>query len=352
MKAAGTLTLENLLTAVRTGKRASMDYAVDDSFGGINAKTSAVPTILEQIEKGYLNSTKQLEEELADEQMQEAAEEFDKMLYTEVRNAMGSEDAVLRHLAEYHQNVSADTLFFAKAMLKGSSNLFRNYQKLTEKEGEPEDDINFGEDKLLEEFTGEESAVKSYEEMTGRMKKKLEETAFTGQNTALDMKAISTLYKQIGFMNAMAKEENYEMPVNIGGSITAINLKMIHTDNKECKVAISFETKELGKNEAEFSFVEEKLSGYSICEDKQTKELLEQNQELFAELLFQEDLQAGDIRFLTGEGLNPEEFALRTARGREEGKTPDTLYKAAKAYIGYIQEISKQKGSSAYENQL
>lgn len=90
----------------------------------------------------------------------------------------------------------------------------------------------------------------------------------------------------------------------------------------------------------------EALSGYSISESRQTKALLEQQQERFAELLAKEDLQAGDIRFLTGEGLDIEEFALKTAKGREEGRTPDTLYKAAKAYIGYIQEISNRKEDS------
>lgn len=352
LKSDGAMTLENLLTAVRTGKRSVMDYTVDDSFGGVSAKPSLVPTILEQIEKGYMNSPEQLQELIFDEQAEQSSEEFDKMLYAEVRNAMGNEEAVLQHLMEYHQSISADNLSFAKAMLKGSSDVFRNYRRFTENTEDIEDGTDFGGEKLLEEFTGEETAKKNYEEMVGRMEQKLEESAFTHRYTALDMKAMSMVYKQLGFMNSMAKEENYEMPVNIGGSITAINLKMIYTDKKESKVAVSFETKELGKNEAEFSFVGEKLSGYSICEDKQTKELLEQNQELFAELLSKEDLQAGDIRFLTGKGLNPEEFALRAAKGREEGKTPDALYKAAKAYIGYIQEISKQKGSSAYENQF
>ena len=167
--------------------------------------------------------------------------------------------------------------------------------------------------------------------MIERMQQKLEGVTFTGIHTSLDIKAMGILYKQLGFMGSMAKEENYEMPVNIGGNLTTVNLKMIHTGQKVCKVAVSFETKEIGKNEAE---------------RRQTKALLEQQQERFAELLAKEDLQAGDIRFLTGEGLDIEEFASKTAKGREEGRTPDTLYKAAKAYIGYIQEISNRKEDS------
>lgn len=351
-KAGNSLTLENLLTAVRTGKKKAMDYTVDDFFTGVDAKNSAVPNILEQIEKGYRNETARLEEAFADEQTKQAAEEFDKMIYTEIRNAMGSEAAVIQHLTEYHQSISADNLVFTKEMMTGNGDAFGKYRRLTADAEENASDENIGEEKLLDEFTDEETVQENYREMIERMQQRIEETTYTGMHTSLDIKAMGILYKQLGFMGSMAKEENYEMPVNIGGSLTTVNLKMIHTGQKECKVAVSFETEALGKNEAEFCFVGEALSGYSISESSQTKELLEQQQTMFAELLAKEDLQAGDIRFLTGEGLNIEEFAFRTAKGREEGKTPDTLYKAAKAYIGYIQEISKQKGSTVYENQL
>lgn len=346
LKADGMLTLENLLTAVRTGKKRSVDYTVNNAFGGVNAKDSGIPTILEQIEKGYMNRSKQLEAELSDAQTKEAAEEFDKITYKEIRNAMGSEAAVLQHLTDYHQSISAEHLFFAKSMMTGNSEAFMKYRKFTADTQEDVSDESMGEEKLLDEFTGKEAVQENYREMIERMQQKLEGATFTGIHTSLDIKAMGMLYKQLGFMGSMAKEENYEMPVNIGGNLTTVNLKMIHTGQKVCKVAVSFETKELGKNEAEFSFMGEALSGYSISESRQTKELLEQQQERFAELLAKEDLQAGDIRFLTGEGLDIEEFASKTAKGREEGRTPDTLYKAAKAYIGYIQEISNRKEDS------
>ena len=48
-KTGAAFTLENLLTAVRTTKKKSMDYTIDDTFTGVNAKNTAVPTILEQI---------------------------------------------------------------------------------------------------------------------------------------------------------------------------------------------------------------------------------------------------------------------------------------------------------------
>jgi len=182
------------------------------------------------------------------------------------------------------------------------------------------------------------------------MQQKIESAVYENDYRALDIREMGMLYKQLGFMGSMAKEENYEMPVNINGMLTTVNLKMIHKEEGESKVAISFETMELGKNEAEFCFEGERLAGYSICDDKEVCSLLSEQKELFINLLEKENVQAGDIRFLTGNELDLADFAGKAVKERISGKTPDTLYKAAKAYIGYIQEISMQKGSAEYED--
>lgn len=342
-------TLENLLTAVRTGKKKNMDYIVNDGFGGVKARESSVPTILEQIEKGYIKNREQMEAQIFDEQTKEAAAEFDKAVSEEVRNAMGSEEAVLRYLMEYHQPVSADNLLLAKSMMKGFGEVFLKYRNLTEENKEMKD---LREAELLENFTDTEKAKSKYGKMINQMQQVVENAAFTEEYQSLDVKAMVVLYKQLGFMGSMAKEENYEMPVNINGTLTSVNLKMIHKGQGESKVAISFETQELGRNEAEFTLEGKVLFGYSICDDGLTSALLEKNKKLFEEMLSKEDMQTGDIRFLSGSMPELADFAQKAAKGRKNGKTPDTLYKAAKVYIGYIQEISRQKGSIAYENQL
>ena len=58
-------------------------------------------------------------------------------------------------------------------------------------------------------------------------------------------------------------------------------------------------------------------------------------------LLEKEGISSGDIRFMEGKSLDLTEFGLKAEKDRISGSTPDVLYKAAKAYIGYIQEIGK-----------
>ena len=334
-------TLENLLTAVRSAKRKNMDYHVGDEFGGITAKKSDVESITEQIQKGFLKTREDLEEAMEDADTQKAEAEFNHTLYEEVRKAAGSEEAVLRQLMDYDQPVTADFLLAAEDLQKNFGEGFQKLKKLLEEKGSKEDIPEMTPDKL----TDADSTGKAYEELADEWQQIIERSAFEGENSSLDIKAMSFLYKQITFMKSMAKEENYTMPVEIGGELTAVNLKVIHKSGEESKVSIALETEFLGKNAAEFTFTEKGLSGYSICSSKAGSGLLAGNEETLRNFFDREGIKAGDIHFVSGTDLNLKEYSLKVSKDRVSGQTTDTLYKAAKVYIEFVQEISR-KGST------
>ena len=349
-------TLENLLTAHRSSKKGHMDYKVDDSFGGLEAKETGNPSIIEQIQRGYINTTKKLEEAVAAESEQAPREEYDSRIFEEVRNAAGTEEAVLSHLMDYHCTVSADTLQAAAQLLNGSRNIWGRINKITEKEksGEGETKKETAEEKtpFPEALSDRESALNAYGELTERTQKELENAVFFGKNSALDVKTMTAFYKQLGFMGGMAREENYELPVEIDGNVTSINLKVIHKAEKESRVAISFETPEMGKVAAEFQITEKGLKGYGICSQKEETELLSANRAGFEKRLEREEIAVEQLHFTTGEGLDLKEFSIKESKDRIPGESTKKLYRTARAFIGYIQEISLQKGNTAYENQL
>ena len=334
-KAGMNQSLENLLTAVRSSKKKQMDYRIDNSFGGRTAKDTGIQSITEQIQKGYVRTPEELEEALEDEQTRTSQEEFDRMMYEQVRTAAASEETVLRHLTDYGQPVTADNLAAMKEMLGGFGDVFRQLRRLSEREDEGED-ISF-----TEQLTDSESAIEGYEKMADRMQEALERTAFSEEFRSLDVRAMSVLYKQLGFMKSMAREENFEIPVDINGTITAINLKMIHKDGQDSKVAISLATESLGKHTAEFTFTKAGLSGYGISEKEQGTRMLSEGKELLQKLLSEDGLETGEIQFMTSEKQDLEEFSLKVSKDRVKEQTPDVLYRAAKVYIGYIQQINK-----------
>lgn len=353
-------TLENLLAAVRSGKKKTMDYRVDDGFGGVQVKESNTASITKQIEKGYLTAKRQLEEAMAEQEMQDAGKEFDKMLFEETRSAMATEETVLRYLSDYNQTVSAEQLFAANEMLKGAGDIFQRIQKLAAgknkafadrkntdkeekaaKESAQEIGLFSGENtEFPEALTDKNSAREAYEAFSERVQSVIERAALKEEESVIAVKEMRALFKQVGFMRSMAREENYEMPVEINGSLTAVNLKMVHTGKGECKVAIAMETELLGKTAAEFTYGETGLSGYGACSKAEGVRALRENSSLLEARLAKEEIIMGDVRFAESESLNLEEFSLRVSKDRQSGETPDILYRAAKAYIGYLQEIS------------
>lgn len=345
------LTLGNLLSSLRSSRHGHMDYSVDDNFGGIKAHDTGVESITSQIEKAFYPNQfpqKQQLKQLFEEAGSEKAEaEYDHMLYEQIRAAAQSEEAVFKYLTDYQQPVTADNLLSAGSLLKTPGHIWKELKKLKK------NDDNFlmeaGEE-ILKALDGREEAQEAYKGLKETVQNLLEDAAFNDGAKALDVKAMSTLYKQMSFMGAMAREENYEIPVNIGGLVTTVNLKLIHKGQSESKVTVTFEAEGIGKTAAEFKLTDEKLSGFCICSSEEGNRLLNENKELLDEKLRQEQIQPGEIYFVKGDRLDLEEFSLKEAPDGKAENSSKILYRAAKAFIGYVQDTGIKKGNTAYEN--
>ncbi len=349
-------TLGNLLKALRSSKRGSMDYSVDDKFGGVGVRQSGKESITDQIARGYtsqeLPSGQELEQILEDAGSEEAGREFDSMLYEEIRTAVKSEEEILRHLTDYGETVTADHLLAAGTLLKNPKEIWRELNRMKEQK-EDFEEIPAGERKSLEEMGEEfvkslenkEDAGKAYEDLQETLQGIIERMAFSDSAKALDVRAMSTLYKQISFMGSMAREENYEIPANIGGSLTSINLKIIHKGQKESKVAIAFEAVGFGTTTAEFKLTGHGLEGYCTCSSPEGAGLLNEYKQFLEEKLEKEQVLAGRIYFAAKENLDLKEFSLKESDGRQSGDHSKLLYRAARAFIEYVQETGLKKGN-------
>lgn len=357
-------TLGNLLSALRSSRRGSMDYSVDDKFGGVLAKDTGKESISSQIAKGYehvISENQQEWKQILDEAgSKEAGKEFDHMVYEQVRSAVKSEAEVLKYLTDYNEPVTADNLLMAANLLKNPKETWQELKKLKEQEnkqveeGEKEENISLNEtgEAVVQALNGREEAGKAYGDMQEALHKMLEKMAFSGSYDAMDIKAMSTLYKQIKFMGGMAREENYEIPTEIGGSLTSINLKIIHNGQKESKVAIAFEVQAFGKTAAEFKMTSKGLTGFCICSKREGTNILKENSGLLEEKLGREQIETGELYFITGDSLDLAEFSLKESDKRQLGDDSGLLYRAAKAFIGFVQETGIEKGNKTYENQL
>lgn len=358
-------TLENLLTAVRTGKRGRMDYMVDGSFGGVNAKNHGMQTITSQIAEGFgaagwqnTSELKQVLEQVVSEVQadEEAAAAFDRMTFDGIRRSVQTEDAVLRQLTDYSQPVTADNITALQSMLKEPAGIWKRTKDVEDELKEASADeqaegifLEQSGEEVIEALSDKESAQSSYNSLITMVQDMIEQSAFLREDS-VDVRGLGSLYKQMSFLGSMAREENYEIPTNIDGTLTSINLKVIHNSREESKAVITFETETFGKVAAEFKYAEQGVSGFCICTSKETTDMLKGDAHALTDRLAKEDIRTGEIYFAVGENLNTEEISLRESKDRKQLGGSKELYKTAKAFIGFVQETGVKKGSKGYEN--
>ena len=378
-------TVKNLLTAMRSNKKHGMDRKVDDSFGGAEASFKG-KSISEQIESGYY---KKLASDIFDgldggkmnaipaegnvglEEMAEILKntepdveshrEYIREQAGEIRQEMAAEEDVVRELLGFEQPVTADNLMSAGLLMKERGKAAGRLYELAEETGEKEK-LEEAMADVYESMTGEEPMKEAYESLGQAYEEILEKAVYgQGQTGKFDIKEIVGLYKQISFAGNMAQEENYEVPVKIGEEVTSINLKIIHGRKESGKVMLSLVTASYGSVAAQFGLSIHgmgvyHLSGYMVCDRKESLKMLENIGEGLKKSLEQADIKTISLSFVHSEGLDLAAVSRAVLQAKEEiaGEKGEQqiptkkLYDAAKIFIGHI-----RKGEGIdYENML
>ena len=382
LKEGAQISFSNLLTAMRSTRKQGMDYKVDDGFDGVDA-VAKNKSITDQILSGFPNlgqesaeagsqesgqrqpGSEQAEsyyhmlagqitdglepemlaetnltaettmEEFADALRQQTADASLEQAYMQdqlqsYRGLENVEEAVVRELVAYRQPVTANNLEAASALRKKPGALYRKLRDLEEGAGASE-----GRQKaetLIESLTDKESAQEAYEEMQETFSGILDE-AIEAPGDFLDLRTLQSCQKQLALAGSLSREENYQIPVEINGELTAINLKVLHGAGTG-KVNVTVQTEEFGQITAKFSLREQKVSGYIACESGEGTSWLQGRQEELEKTLEAsgEDRETGSLVILQGREVGGEEYTEEEVNGGEGQQTAD-LYNIAKAFI-------------------
>ena len=326
------MNFKNMLSAVRTSRHKNMDISIDDGFGGLEKLIARGQAIDEQIMAGYQDSPSQeyqhqmqyyaaLSGEIKDELVQKTdvdtlkemdiqadttieqfaqelkqASEVDQSSRQDMeqervhnfRDSMQSaqqvEDSVIQSLIDYEQPVSVNNIQAAELLLMERGSLYKQiFGRSGAASVENDTSVNDAFDSVgdiehdtlwqkaedaANNLTDKSSAVSAYQELIGEAVSAVENMVHTSDNI-VDVKAAQMLYKGLSLAGNLAREENYELPVNIKGELTSINLKIYHNSSQMGKVTVTMDTDTLGKVAADFDISEEKISGM-IAYDKKT----------------------------------------------------------------------------------
>lgn len=235
LNAGGDLTLSNLKTAMKTAKHRGMDVTVGEVYDTLVNPPKDDPLELEWISHKF----------------------------TELRQALGVPEESVTELIMSSVPVTPDNLEAALMLRAKRGDAFK---KATDARGGAAKEKALS---LSEAFFGKEEANAAYEEMATRCKSAVYEECMS-KDSYLDVRALQLVHKQLNVARSYAAVENYEVPMEVGGQVTSVNVKLVHNSSEESNVVVSMETEELGRISARFSGTEKEISGYIACNFKET----------------------------------------------------------------------------------
>ena len=277
------------------------------------------------------------------------------------------EDAVIQSLIDYEQSISPDNIQAASMLIMHRGELFKQifgrsgaantkndttindaFETVGEVESDEKsviDSLTFTANKAIEGLTDADTAKQTYQELIAESSKAVEEMIYEKGASTIDIKAAKALCKGLALAGKLAQEENYELPVNIKGELTSVNLKVYHNQTMTGKVAVTFETDSLGKVAAEFDVTEKKISGMVAFEKKSGRQDMEQVKEALEEEFIKAQQETGTQKtvFLSLAQTNNLDLN-RFGQDRElfeEGEKLSTkeLYQTAKAFLTALKSL-------------
>ena len=319
IKADEKLTLSNILSAARSDRQIGNDYKIDDSFGTLEKLISSGESITDQILAGFKEKNMDAD--------------FAKAEAESIREMLTKEEAVLRVLENVDEPKSPVNMAAVDAMINSRGSFFKGLKDNLSAEDEDELDESFA--MLQDSFDDEESvkgAYKSFARKSEEIIKKKAENA----DKYIDVKSMKLLNRQLSIVNKMADSRTYEVPVEIDGELTSINLKLISDKDNAGKVKASFETEATGKVSAEFTLKDGAVSGFIVTENSYFEGIAKESEQSFRDEFANANVDVSSMYYTRARGLN----IKGNYTEESDNVTPSTsqLYKLAKAIIKAVQK--------------
>ncbi|MCR5358225.1 MAG: DUF6240 domain-containing protein [Lachnospiraceae bacterium] len=365
-------TLRNLLSASRSNRAKGMDVSVNDDFGGLSALNQRGISISGQIDSGFAGRNRQERDtnyltslsgealdKLDPEGMLKSGIDFDKPLedfasgiingydkeesikeqltqdMRAVNDAKAVDDKVIEMLKDFKQPVTVNNLLAANALMMNRGSAHKALMNEADKaDGSRGEALKEAARKLTDEFTSRESADISYKEFTEEALKTVTE-AVDNAVTDIDVRALKLLHKELSVAGSLSRQQNYEVPVNIDGEWTSINLRLVSSSEEEGSVIATMDTEKYGKVAAKFLMTGKECRGYITSDRQDGTDALKALKDELTELISKDGRSVKELDFVRSDKLDLNGFAREEGEGAANADSAD-LYETAKAFISII----------------
>lgn len=373
------LTMRNLLTAVRSAKKGTMDYVIDEEFEGVEGGYTG-KSITDQIETAYqTNIVRDIMEKLTPIKVQqllendnweqltleeirsrilnmtessEAAEEEYTLEYAgeklkELQQAAVSEEEIYQVLERLELPNTVDYVLAANRLNGKRNQVFSTLFNEEEVFSNQPVDFDKIKQQILEQFS---QALESPKDMA----KAQEVLADTAENvmktmiaedehiTSMDIKELKLMNTQIALTTEMSREENYCIPVLVGDEVTNMSLKIVRGKKQHGLIDIMYETAKAGKVAASIEAGEDGLRAFLMTDSKETAEKISKQADKLGHSLSGTEnttIQVAYEEHIT-KGLLTEQTKKESAEDKDREIQTKRLYGIARSFIQAIKEIS------------
>lgn len=292
------------------------------------------------------------------EQVRQEKAESLKSFQRDMHEVEQIDEQIINALIDYGQNINVDNIQAASTLIFERGSLFRQIIN-GNTEGSDDDDAETADaadseqtdsgllalgDSFVENLTDAGRAGVSYKEIISEANKAVEQMLYIGSadNAKIDVKAAKALYKGLSLAGNLAREENYEIPMNIKGEITSVNLKIYHNASQTGKVAVTLDTENLGRVAAEFDVTKDRVSGMIVYENRAGKAELARLEEAVRQELGRAGDRKTGISLVHARSVDLNKFGQdRDAKSTADAAKASTseLYQTAKAFLTALKAV-------------
>ena len=299
---------------------------------------------LEQLKDGISQANAEvLSEEMARDLLREYRQDQNR--------AAQIEDVVLDVMKQQGISISVENLLAVNAVLTEKGQAAKAVKEAARKMDTANGDdkasasLDSMEKEIIENFNDYDSAQKILEKWEMRMQDTMNEAVFELSYTRDEIKEMSMNYKQLSVMSTMRRNESYEIPMEIGGEMTSINLTLVHDAEEKGTVSITMDTAYFGKAGAKFRVSENRIESYFVADSEMGKERLQAAGEKILASFRENGLEIGDTRYVNAHAQGRKDWNLLTFSDQNDDNNNETvaakqLYQIAKTFLKGMRDFT------------
>jgi len=260
------LQFSNLLSALRNGRFKTVDVKVPDQLGAVARKVKKGQSISSQISKAFVKTANKFMAKVSSSEKAMAA--YNKEQLERIHKAVVTADKeTVAMLERGEMSASADNLMAAQALNQGAENIFGVGDKKKTGVGKkqparaqsqpapapapqkapeaPRREVPKGprpqivdSSDLWQILDDRDDFSTTYEEFTKQALEAVEDATFTEAESSLDVRSMQLNHKQLTVASALAKQEEYFLPLYVGDTLTQVHLTLDRNSQEKGTVTV------------------------------------------------------------------------------------------------------------------